>query len=124
MWEVSYCWFLEIKRADEKKYMFNCEELFMTDKRKSYEKKFDAQLKEWSAEIALLNSKADKAKAEEKIEYYKMIETLQGKQDAARIKLQELRTAGDDAWADLKAATENVWTEVKTAFQGAASRFK
>ncbi|HEY5496828.1 MAG TPA: hypothetical protein VIK19_00695 [Syntrophales bacterium] len=96
----------------------------MTDKRKAYEEKFDAQLKEWSAEIALLKAKADKAKAEVKIEYYKTIETLQGKQDAAKMKLQELRTAGDDAWEDLKTGAENVWTEVKTAFQSAASRFK
>jgi hypothetical protein len=96
----------------------------MMDKRKAYEEKYDAQLKEWSAEIALLNAKADKAKAEAKIEYYKMIETLQGKQDAARTKFQELRTASDDAWEDLKTGAENVWTEVKTAFQGAASRFK
>ncbi len=29
----------------------------MADKRKAYEEKFDAQLKEWSAEIALLNVK-------------------------------------------------------------------
>jgi hypothetical protein len=94
----------------------------MTDKRKSYEEKFEAQLKEWSAEIALFNDKADKARYEAKIEYYKTIESLQGKQDAARTKLQELRTAGDDAWEDLKTGAENVWTEVETAFQSAASR--
>lgn len=96
----------------------------MTDKRKAYEERFDAQLKEWSTEIALLKAKSDKAKAEAKIEYYKTIETLQGKQDAARAKLQELRTAGDDAWEDVKTGAENVWTEVKTAFQSATSRFK
>jgi hypothetical protein len=96
----------------------------MLDKRKAYEEKFDAQLKEWSAEIALLNARADKAKAETKIEYYKMIETLQGKQDSARLKLQQLRTAGDDEWEDLKTGAENVWTEVKSAFQSAATKFK
>jgi hypothetical protein len=96
----------------------------MTDKRKAYEEKYDAQLKGWSADIALLNAKADKAKAEAKIEYYKTIETLQGKQDTARMKLQELRTAGDDAWKDLKTGAENVWTEVNSAFQGAATKFK
>ena len=96
----------------------------MTDKRKAYEEKYDAQLREWSAEIVLLNAKADKAKAEAKIEYYKTIETLQGKHDAARTKLQELRNAGDDAWEGLEMSAEKVWTEVKTAFQGAASRFK
>lgn len=96
----------------------------MTEKRKAYEERFDAQLKEWSAAIALLNAKADKAKAEAKIEYYKTIETLQGKQDGARKKIEELRAAGDDAWEDLKAGAENVWNEVKTAFNSAASRFK
>jgi len=96
----------------------------MTDKRKAYEEKYDAQLREWSAEIVLLNAKADKAKAEAKIEYYKTIETLQGKHDAARTKLQELKTASDDAWEDLKAGAEKVWTEVKTTFQSATSRFK
>jgi hypothetical protein len=94
------------------------------DKRKAYEERLDAQLKEWSAEIALLNAKADKARAEMKIEYYKTIEALQGKQDAAKTKFQELRAAGDDAWDDLKTGSENVWAEVKTAFQSAASRFK
>ena len=96
----------------------------MRDKRKAYEEKFDAQLKEWSAEIALLNARADKAKAETKIEYYKMIETLQGKQDSARLKLQQLRTAGDDEWENLKRGAENVWTEVKSAFERAAVKFK
>jgi hypothetical protein len=40
------------------------------------------------------------------------------------MKLQELRSAGDDAWEDLKTGSENVWTEIKAAFQSAASRFK
>ena len=73
----------------------------MSDKRKAYEEKFDAQLKEWSAEIVLLSAKADKAKAEAKIEYYKTIETLQGKQETAKKKLHELKTAGDDAWENI-----------------------
>jgi hypothetical protein len=115
----------EAGRTDEKK-RFNHQEIAMTDrdKRKAYEEKFDAQLKEWSAEIALLKAKADKAKAEAKIEYYKTIETLQARQNAARTKLQELKTAGDDVWEDIKTGTENIWAEVKAAFQNAASRFK
>jgi hypothetical protein len=96
----------------------------MKDKRKAYEEKIDAQLKEWNTEIALLNAKADKAKAEAKVEYYKTIETLQGMQDKARMKLQEIRTTGDDVWDDLKTSAENVWAEVNSAFQGAATKFK
>ena len=96
----------------------------MEDKRKAFEEKLDAQLEEWNAQIALLKAKADKAKAEAKIEYYKTIEALQHKQDETRTKLHELKTAGDEAWEDLKTGAEKAWTEVKTAFHLAASKFK
>jgi hypothetical protein len=94
------------------------------DERKAYEEKLDAQLKEWSAQIALLRAKADKAKAELKVEYYKMIETLQAKQETARIRLEELRTAGDDRWEDYKTDGEETWDDIKAAFQKAVSKFE
>lgn len=94
------------------------------DERKTYEEKLNAQLKEWSAEIALLNAKADKATAETKIEYYKMITIVERKQETAAMKFQELRAAGDDGWEDLKAGAEKAWAAVKTALQSAASKFE
>ena len=96
----------------------------MKDKRKAYEEKVDAQLKEWSAQITLLKAKADNARADAKIEYYKTIEALQRKQNDAKAKVQELRAAGDEAWEDLKAGSEKAWAEIKTAFHDATSRFK
>jgi predicted ATP-binding protein involved in virulence len=96
----------------------------MKNKRKAYEEKFDAQLAEWNAQVALLTAKADKAQAEAKIEYYKTIELLQHKQNDARSKLQELKAAGDGAWEDLKKGAEKAWTEVKTAYRDASSRFQ
>ena len=96
----------------------------MQNKRKAYEEKLDAQLEEWSAQIALLKARADKAKAEGKIEYNKSIEALQHRLDEARVKLRELKTSGDEAWEDIKTSAEKVWDEVKAAFQSAASRFK
>src|SRR3990172_4280781 len=99
-------------------------EVIMNEKRKAYEEKLDAQLKEWSAQIALLKAKADNAKADAKIEYYKTIDVLKHKQDEARTKLQELKTTGDEAWEDLKSGAEKAWAEIKTALHDAASRFK
>ena len=96
----------------------------MKDKRKAYEEKLEAQLKEWSAQIALLKAKADNARADAKIEYYKTVDALQHKKNEAKAKLQELKTAGDEAWEELKAGAEKAWAEVKTAFHHASSRFK
>jgi hypothetical protein len=96
----------------------------MKDKRKAYEKKLDAQLKEWNAQIALLKAKAENAKAGAKIDYYKTIEELKHRQNKAKTKLQELKTSGDEAWEVVKAGAEKAWDEVKTALHDAVEKFK
>ena len=95
----------------------------MNETRKAFEEKLDAQLKEWSAQIALLEAKANYAKADAKIDYLNSIESLHRKQREAGMKLQELKTAGDEAWGDLRTGAEKAWTEVKTTLHDAASRF-
>ncbi len=94
------------------------------DNRKAYQEKLDAQLKEWNAQISLLKARAEKTRAETKIEYYKIIEALQKKVDDARPKLKELKNASDEAWEELKSGAEKAWAEVKTAIDAAASKFK
>lgn len=49
---------------------------------------------------------------------------MQRRQDEARAKLPELKTAGDEAWGYNKTGAEKAWDEVKTAFHDAASKFK
>ncbi len=96
----------------------------MKEKRKAFEEKLDAQMQEWNAQIAMLKAKAEKAKAQTKIEYYTIIEGLQHKRDTAKAKLQELKAAGPEAWESLKVGAEKGWAEVKTAFHDAVSKFK
>ena len=96
----------------------------MKNKRKVYEEKFDAQLKVWSAQVALFKAKADNTKADVKVEYYKTIDALQDKQSDARTMLLALKTSGDEAWEDLKTSAENAWDEVKIAYHDATARFK
>lgn len=99
-------------------------EVIMEDKRKAYEEKLDAQLKEWNAQIALLKTRAENAKADAKVDYYKTIEALENKQEKAKTKLQELKTAGDEAWDAVKTGAEKAWAEVMTAYHDAVSKFK
>ena len=99
-------------------------EVVMKDERKAYEEKLDAQLAEWNARIALLKAKDENAKADAKMDYYKIIEALEHKQGEAKAKLAELKTAGDEAWEAVKEGVEKSWAEVKTAYHDVASKFK
>jgi uncharacterized coiled-coil DUF342 family protein len=92
--------------------------------KEAYEKKLQAKLNEWSAEIDKLKAKADGEKAEVQLEYYKKIEELRSMQEAAANKLTELKDAGDDAWEDLKAGIDSAWDSLSSALKSAASRFK
>lgn len=96
----------------------------MSDKRKAYEEKFDAQLEEAKAQIALLKARANKATAEARIEYYKTIESLQHGQEKAMAKLQELKNTGDETWEDLRTGAEHAWDEVKSAIHSTAAKLK
>jgi hypothetical protein len=92
--------------------------------KEAYEKKIEAQMDEWKIEIDKLKAKADKAEADAQIQYYKQIEDIRAKQEAAREKLAELKGAGEDAWEDLKTGLENALNNLKDAVKSATSRFK
>lgn len=94
------------------------------DKRKAYQEKVDAQLKEWSAKIDLLKAKVEKAKVEAKIKYYEKIEDLRAKQEVLKQKLQDLKGSGDEAWEELKTGVDKALDDLKDVINRAISRFK
>ncbi len=96
----------------------------MLEKRKTYQEKLEEQLEEWNVQIVSFVAKADKARSEGKFEHDKIMESLQQKQDAVKLKLHELKSSSDEAWEDIKAGTEKAWAELKIAFDKAASKFK
>ncbi len=92
-------------------------------KREEYIDKLAAQLKEWSAKIDELESKARVAKADMKTEYEKQIGQLKDKRESAMTKFQELKGASAEAWDVLKAGTESAWAEMKHAVTSAKEKF-
>lgn len=92
--------------------------------KEAYEKKIEAQLDQWRAEIEELKTRADKAEAEARVEYYQDIEKLQSMQEALRQKLYDFRNAGDDAWKDIKGGIDSAIDTFGDALKSAASRFK
>ena len=58
-------------------------------------------------------------------EYHKQPGTLRSKRDHARSnKLDELESASEGAWHDLKAGVELAWESVSEAVRSATARFK
>lgn len=92
--------------------------------REEYIDKLAAQLKEWSARIDEVESKARAAKADVKAGYENQIRQLKDKRDAATQKLQELKSASTGAWDTLKAGAETAWADLRSAVTAAKKKFK
>jgi hypothetical protein len=96
----------------------------MNEKRRVFYEKFDAQLEEWSAQIAHLKARGVAVKTEFIIDFSDTLDALQLKRNEGWAKLKELKAARDEAWEDLEKAMEKIITEGKAAFHEAISRFK
>ena len=92
--------------------------------KEAYQKKLEAQLKEWDAQLALLSAKAKKATADARINYENELESLKSKRAAANKTLEELGKRSENAWEDMKDGAERVWDEMSKAIEKVAARFK
>src|SRR5437016_14653717 len=92
------------------------------EKQAAYREKAEAQLREWKADIEKLMARADEARAEGKIEFYKRAEIFNAKYEAARKKSQDLKGAGEDKWAEFKAGLDVAVAELKEALNDGLSK--
>ncbi len=94
------------------------------DKKAAYREKWEAELKILNTKISELEAKADKVRAEAKIEYAKGIEAIKAKQKDVKKKIQEMKKAGSEAGENLKSGMESALYDLKKAINSAFSQFK
>jgi len=92
--------------------------------KEQYREKIEAQLKEWQTKIEELKVKAQQASADAQLHYEKQMETFRPYIEAAKQKLQELKTSSGGAWSEMQAGMETAWNDLKAAWDRAISRFK
>jgi len=90
----------------------------------AYKQKLAAQLKEWDAQINLLEAKVESAGADIKVKRAKQLHELRAKQTAASAKMKELGKASGAAWDQVKVTADKIWADLKTGVEDALSTFK
>jgi len=91
---------------------------------KEYKEKMSAQLKEWSAQVNLLEAKMDSFTADMKIMRAEEIQALRAKQHATTDKMKELGKASGEAWEQVRVTADKMWDDLKAGLTDAQSRFK
>ncbi len=95
-----------------------------TNTREEYIQKLTSKLDEWEHDLALLETKTEKAEGDLKQEYSKQVEAIKERRQETMHKLDELRSASGDAWEDLKEGMESSWEAMGNAVKEAVARFK
>lgn len=90
----------------------------------AYKQKMAAQLKEWTAQINLLEAKMENAGADMKIKRAEALRELRAKQRAASEKMKELENSSGEAWEQVKATADKIWDDLKKGVADVHSKFK
>ena len=93
------------------------------DDKEAYQKKLQAQLDEWQANIDKLVAQAREAQADAQVRYNEEIEELRKRRDALESKLHEVQNAQAAAWSDIRAGADKAWDEMSKSMQAAWKRF-
>jgi alkyl hydroperoxide reductase subunit F len=96
----------------------------LLEKKKAYQDKIEAHLKEWGVSVDEFRARAESSKAELKMKYRETIEDLRMKQEALQKRLIELKKSGEEAWEELRPLTEKSFGELKEALDQTISKFK
>jgi hypothetical protein len=83
------------------------------DKKRIYQEKIKAELKNVSPKIYQLKAKAEKANIVDGIDYYKQIEKLKAMRDLLRLELVELKELEEDPGEDLERRIQNSVNDLK-----------
>lgn len=90
----------------------------------AYKQKMAAQLKEWSAQIDLMEAKVENAGADMKVKRAEELQKLRAQQHVASEKMKEMGKASGEAWEQVKVTADKIWEDLKTGVADAHSKFK
>jgi len=90
----------------------------------AYKQKMAAQLKEWNAQINLLEAKVENAGADLRVKRAEELQQLRAKLHAASEKMQELEKSSGEAWTEVKETADKIWEDLKAGVAAAHSKFK
>jgi hypothetical protein len=94
------------------------------DKKEEYQKRVEAQLKEWKTKIEMLEARGAKFTAETKAELLKDIGELRQKRTLVNEKWNALQSVSGESWDTMKDGVERAAAELKSAMERVKSRFK
>jgi hypothetical protein len=90
----------------------------------AYRQKMRAQIKEWGAQMNLLEARLENLSADLRIKGAEQIHELRARQRVAEGTMKELGKSTGEAWEQAKETADKMWDDFKAGLADAQSKFK
>ena len=90
------------------------------DDRELYEKRRQAELEEWQAEIDKLKAKAEQASVDAQLELDRRIGAIESRIEQGKALLSDLAEAGEEGWDEARARVDGAWDALAAGAEEAA----
>jgi recombinational DNA repair ATPase RecF len=90
----------------------------------AYKQKMAAQLKEWGAQIDLMEAKIANVSADVEVKRANELNELREKLDLASKKMSEYERTTGAAWDEIKITADVIWEDIKAGLAAAHLKFK
>lgn len=90
------------------------------ERRKAYQDRAQARVREWEAKLDELGARARRAEAELRLKLQDEESDLRKKLDEARARLRDMKDASGDGWDEIRAGAEKLWTDLRAAWDRSA----
>jgi len=94
------------------------------ENRELYQKKYEAQLKEWGAKMDKIHARARNTAAQAQIDLKPHLESVKTNFETAKSKLGHIAKVTDDAWGSVRQDAHTAWHELKSSVEGAFAAIK
>jgi uncharacterized coiled-coil DUF342 family protein len=92
--------------------------------REMYRQKYEAQIREYNSRIEEIRAHADRLGAQARLDMQPRVDAVHKRYESVRSRLQDLATAADDTWDEVKQNAEKAWIDFKSAVEGAYDALK
>ena len=83
-------------------------------KREEYQTLMEKQMNDWKSKMEPLKAASAQWEVQAKAQYDKNLELVEAKRTEAWENLTKMKSAGDDAWEQLKVKMDKSWEDLKT----------
>jgi hypothetical protein len=97
---------------------------YTAQQKEAFLRKAQEELESIQQQVVALQGKTDKASASARTELQKSIHELEAKKAAAGTQLDELKSATDSKWSEMKAGVHTAMEEMNQSYQRLRSKFQ